>query len=184
MHDTSSKNAQVSPATTSFPRRHTNTSKNHGYNAVADDSGQVSSATTSFPWRDTNTFKNYGYNAVADDSGQVPSATMWRNTNTLKNHGYKAVAEVSCAGSHVAPRIQYSLPMKKVKKVEKGQKFSDHTYPTVSSKRRGRCVESVVQTGSEMLICIRYKLTNKQTKTIKKTISPLYIRFVMRFIQT
>jgi len=101
VHDTSSKNAQVSPATTSFPWRHTNTCKNHGYNAVADDSGHVS------------------------------SAAIWRHTNTLKNHGYNAVAEVSCAGSHVVPRILHSLPMKKVKKVEKSQTFSDHTYPTV-----------------------------------------------------
>jgi hypothetical protein len=38
MHDTSSKNEKLSSATTSFPWRHTITSKNHGYNAVADDS--------------------------------------------------------------------------------------------------------------------------------------------------
>ena len=203
MHDTSSKNAQVSPittsfpwrhtntcmnhgynavaddyrqvssATTSFPWRHTNTCKNHGYNTVANDSGQVSFATTSFPWRDPNTCKNHGYNAVVDDSGQVSSATKWRHTNTRKNHGYKAVAEVSSVGSHVVPRILHSLPTKKVKKVEKGQTFSDHTYPTVSSRRRGRCVQSLVQIGSEMWICIRYKQTNKNEQ---KTISALYIR--------
>jgi hypothetical protein len=163
----------MSPATTLFPWRQTNTCKNHGYNAVADDSGQVSSATTSFPWRDTNTCKNYRYNAVADDSGQVPSATTWRNTNILKNHGNNAVAEVSCAGSHVAPRIQYSLAMKKVKKLEKSQTFSDHTYPTVSTIRRGRCVESVVQIVSEMWICIGYKQTNKQ-KQSKKLFTFIY----------
>jgi len=120
VHDTSSKNTQVSSATTSFPWRHTNTCKNHGYNAVADDSGQVSSAKTSFPWR---------------------------HTKTRKNHGYNAVAEVSCAGSHVVPRILHSLPTKKVKKVEKGQTFSDHKYPPVSWRRRGRCVQSLVQNG-------------------------------------
>jgi len=49
VHDTSSKNAHVSPATTSFPWRQPYTNKNHGYNAVADD-------------------------AIADDSGQVSSA--------------------------------------------------------------------------------------------------------------
>jgi len=38
VHDTSSKNAKLSSATTSFPWHHTNTSKSHGYNAVADDS--------------------------------------------------------------------------------------------------------------------------------------------------
>jgi len=78
------------------------------------------------------------------------------------------MAEVSCAGSHFVPRILYSLPTKKVKKVEKGQTFSDHIYTMVSSRRRGRCVQSLVQIGSEMLICIRYKLTNKPIKTNKK----------------
>jgi len=100
VHDTSSKNAQVSPATTSFPWHHTKSCNNHGYNAVADESGQVSFAKRHF--RD------------------VP-------LNTRKNHGYNAVAEVSCAGSHFVPRILYSLPTKKVKKVEKGQTFSDHS---------------------------------------------------------
>jgi len=38
VHDTSSKNTKLSSATTSFPWRHSNASKNHGYNAVADDS--------------------------------------------------------------------------------------------------------------------------------------------------
>jgi hypothetical protein len=42
VNDTSSKNAKLSSATTSFPWRDTNTSKNHGYNAVADDSCAVS----------------------------------------------------------------------------------------------------------------------------------------------
>jgi hypothetical protein len=143
--------------------------KNHGYNAVAHDSGQVSSATTSFPWRDTNTCKNYGYNVVAHDSRQVSSSTTWRHTNTRKNHGYSAVAEVSCAGSHVVPRILHSLPTKKVKNVGKGQTFSDHTYPTVSARRRGRCVRSLVRIGSE-IVTIRYK----QTKTNKKPFQ-LYI---------
>jgi hypothetical protein len=148
--------------------RHTNTLKNHGYNPVADDSGQVSSATTLFPWRDTNTCKNHGYNAVAEDSGQVSSASTWRHTNTLKNHGYNAVAVVSCAGSHVVLRTLHSLPTKNVKKVEKCQTFSDHTYPTVSSRRRERCVQSLVQIGSEMWIYMQVKYVKynqKRTKT-------------------
>jgi len=92
--------------------------------------------------------------------------------NTRKNHGYNVVVEVSCAGSHVVPRILHSLPTMEVKKVEKGQTFSDHTYPTVSSRRRGRCVQSLVQIDSEMWICIRYKQTNKNKQ---KFISALYI---------
>ena len=83
--------------------------------------------------------------------------------NTCKNHGYNAAAEVSCAGSHVVPRILHSLPSKKVKKVEKGQTFSNHTYPTVSSRRTGRCVQSLFQIGSEMWICKRYQQTKKKT---------------------
>jgi hypothetical protein len=84
-----------------------------------------------------------------------------RHTNTLKNNEYNAVVEVSCAGNHVVPRILHSLPTRKVKKVENGQTFSDHKYPTVSSRRRGRYVQSLVQIGSEMWTCIRYKQTNK-----------------------
>ena len=60
------------------------------------------------------------------------------------------------------PRILHWLPTKKVKKVEEGQTFSDHTYPTVSDRRRGRCVRSLVRIGSE-IVTIRYKQTNKQT---------------------
>jgi len=84
--------------------------------------------------------------------------------NTCKNHGYNAAAEVSCAGSHVVPRILHSFPTKKVKKVEKGQTFSDRTYPTVFSKPRGRCAQSLVQIGSEMWICIRYKYPTVSSK--------------------
>jgi len=105
VHDTSSKNAKLSSATTSFPWHHTNISKNHGYNAVADDLRRQ-------PFR-------------AEDSAPAPY-----------EEGQKG---------------------------RKGQTFSDHTYPTVSSRPRGRCVQSLVQIGSEMWICIGYKQTNKQT---------------------
>jgi hypothetical protein len=60
------------------------------------------------------------------------------------------VAELSCAGSHVVPRILHSLPTKKVEKIEKRQTFSDHTYSTVSSRRRGRRVQGLVQIGLEI----------------------------------
>ena len=69
-----------------------------------------------------------------------------------------------CAGSHVVPRILHSLPTKKVKKL-------DHTYPKVSSRRRGRCVQSLVQK------CGFVWGTNKQTnKNEQKTILAIYIR--------
>jgi len=106
VHDTSSKNAKLSSATTSFP---------------------------------------------------------WRHTNTSKNHGYNAVAEVSCAGSHFLPRMRHSLPTKEVKNVENVKHFRTiHTLRSLPGEG-GRCVRSLVQIGSEMWICIRYKLTNKQT---------------------
>jgi len=41
-----------------------------------------------------------------------------------------------------------------------------HTYPTTSSRQRGRCVQSLVQIGSEMRICI---------SSIKQTNVHLYI---------
>ena len=105
VHDTSSKNAKLSSATTLFPWRHTNTSKNHGYNAVAGNSHRQ-------PFR-------------AEDSALAPD--------------------------------------EEGQKVRQGQIFSEHIYPAVSSRPRGRCVQSLVLIGSEMWICIRYKLTNKQT---------------------
>jgi hypothetical protein len=49
---TRSKNLQLSSATKSFPWRRTNTRKNHGYNAVADDlRRQLSSVVESAPAR-------------------------------------------------------------------------------------------------------------------------------------
>jgi hypothetical protein len=123
VHDTSSKNAKLSSAT-SFPWRHTNTSKNHGYIYI------------------------YIYIAVADDS---------------RRQQFRA--------EDSAP-----APDEEGHKGRKAQTFSDYTYPAVSSRPRGRCVQSLVQIGSEMWICIRYKQTNKQKQTNKR--SALYIRYV------
>jgi hypothetical protein len=53
---TCSKNAQLSSAITSFPWRRTNTRKNHGYNAVADDSC-ASSHLLSWNWHSLTTKK-------------------------------------------------------------------------------------------------------------------------------
>jgi hypothetical protein len=56
-------------------------------------------------------------------------------------------------------------------KSQNGTTFWVHTYTAVSSRPRERCVHSLVQTGSEMWICIRYKQTHKQTnkQTNKQT---------------
>jgi len=95
----------------------------------------------SFPWRYNNSSKNHGNNAAEDDLRRYPF------------------------------RVEDSalVPEEKGQKGRKCQTFSDHTHPTVSSKPRGRCVQSLVETGSEMWICIRYKQTNKH--------SALYISF-------
>jgi hypothetical protein len=102
VHDTSSKNAELSA--------------------------------TSFPWRHTNTSKNHRYNAVTDDLCRWPFHAM-----------------DSALG-----------PNEEGQEGRKGQTFLDHTHPSVSSRQRGRCVQSLVQIGSEMSICIRYKQTNFQ----------------------
>jgi hypothetical protein len=55
-----------------------------------------------------------------------------------------------------------------------------HTYPTVSSRPRGRRVLSLVPIGAEMWICIRYKQTNKHTyiHTYIQTFIFLYKMFI------
>ena len=124
--------------------------------------------------QDTSTRKcrllHHGYKAVADDS--------WRNCRLL-HHGW-LLAQVSSArwriwrccndswaGSHFVPRILHWLL---TEEVEKDQILWVHTYHKTSSRRRGRRVQSLVEIGSEMWICIRYrkdgnKLTNKQKRT-------------------
>jgi len=82
------------------------------------------------------------------------------------------LSRMTCAGSHSLPRIRYPLPDEEGQKGRKGQIFSDHAYSTVSSRPRGRCVQSLVQIGLEMWICIRLKQTNKQTN--KQTFSFIY----------
>ena len=62
----------------------------------------------------------------------------------------------SWAGSHVVPRILHWLL---TEEVEKAPILWVHTYPTVSSRSRGRCVRNLVPIGSEMWICIRYRQT-------------------------
>jgi len=96
VHDTSSKNAKLLSATKSFPWNHTNTNKNRGYNAVADESRRQ-------PFR-------------AEDSAPAPD--------------------------------------KVGQKGRKVENVSDHTYPTVYSRPRGRCLHSLVEIGSEMWICV------------------------------
>jgi hypothetical protein len=109
-----------------------------------------------------------------------PSATTscrWRQANTSWNHGYKGIAENGRAGSHLVPMILQWPLKKKGPKGRRGQESRAHTYPTVSSRPRGRRVQSFVPIGSEMWICIRYKQTNKQTYIQTYLHSSLYIRY-------
>jgi hypothetical protein len=67
---------------------------------------------------------------------------------TRKSHGYNAVADDSRRQPF---RAEDSAPAPdEGHKDGIGQTFSDHTYATVSSRPRGRCVLSLVQIGSEM----------------------------------
>jgi len=102
-----------------------------------------------------------------------PSATAscWRRyANTSWNHGYKGITENGRAGSHLVSVILQWPPKKKSPKGGRGQEFRVHAYPTVSSRPRGRRVQSLVEIGSEMWICISFIHTNKH--------SSLYIRYV------
>jgi hypothetical protein len=67
-----------------------------------------------------------------------------------------APAAIYCAPSAPAPD-------KIGRKGGKGEILWAHTYPTVSSRPRGRRVQSLVPIGSEMWICIRYKQIYIQT---------------------
>jgi len=69
--------------------------------------------------------------------------------NTSKNRGYNAFADDLCRQPFRA-EDSATAPEEEGKKGIKSQTFSDHTYPTVSSRPKGRSVESLVQIGSEM----------------------------------
>jgi hypothetical protein len=87
----------------------------------------------------------------------------WRKCRLL-DHGYNAVAVTHGPGSHVMPRTLHWLLTEDMGKVKKGQILLVHTYRTTSSRLRGRRVQSSVEIGSEMWICVRYKKgRNKQT---------------------
>ena len=68
----------------------------------------------------------------------------------------------SCARRHLLSCNRHPLARKKVKE-SKGQEFWVHIYLTTSCRPRWRCVQSLVQIGLEMWICIRSVQTNKQT---------------------
>ena len=79
---------------------------------------------------------------------------VWRHANTSWNRGYKGIVESGRAGSHLVPMILQWPPKKKGPRGRRGQEFRVHTYPTTSSRPREKRVQSLVQIGSEMWICI------------------------------
>jgi hypothetical protein len=137
----------------------------HRYNAVADDSWRKCrllyyryNAVADGSWRKCRLLY-YRYNAVADDSWRncrllyhrYNSVTddSWRKCRLL-HHEHNAVVDGSWAGSHLVPRMLHWLLTERAEKVEKGQILWVYTYPTTSSRRRGRHVQSLVEIGSEM----------------------------------
>jgi hypothetical protein len=103
----------------------------------------------------------------------IKLSRMTLDASVVCYHGYNAVANDSWAGSHLVPRILHCLLTEKAEKVEKGQIFWVHTYPT-TPRRRGRRVQRSVEIGSEMWIRVSSILTNRQTNIH----SSLYIWFV------
>jgi hypothetical protein len=91
------------------------------------------------------------------------------------------VADITLWGCPVAPAAifaqRHAGPRDgRVRKGGKGEILWAHTYPKVSSRRRGRYVRSLVPIGSEMWICIRCKQTYKQTFIFMYKIIPCIFR--------
>ena len=131
---------------------------------------KCNSIVTSFPSYQVSIFTHtHSVHFAAFSLHNPPCVTSHQHT---PHHGYKAAA-----GSGVVWRRQpstapksASAPDKIGRKGGKGEVLWVHTYPTVSSRPRGRCVQSLVPISSEMWICIRYKQTNVH--------SSLYVRYI------
>jgi hypothetical protein len=79
------------------------------------------------------------------------------------HHGYNAVAgKCGPLQPSIAPESAFASD-KIGRKCGKVEILWVHTYPTNPSSPRGRRVQSLVQIGSEMRICISSMQTNKQT---------------------
>ena len=82
----------------------------------------------------------------------------WRHTST----GYNAAAgdwRRQSSSAHESALV----PNKTCRKAGKFEILWVHTYPTTSSRPRGRRVQSLVKVGSEMWICISSIQTNKHS---------------------
>ena len=103
---------------------------------------------------------------VTDETLPYKSAAWVQGTSRMTSQVHDSeftdirVSRKVCAGSHLVPII-LQWPLKKEgPKGQRGQEFRVHTYPTTSSRLRGRRGRSLVQIGSEMWICKSSKQTN------------------------
>jgi len=136
VHDTSSKNAKLSSATTSFPWRHTATSKNHGYNAFADDSCRTQNCR----------LLQRHFRDVTLTAARITDITLsW----------------TACAGTNFVSRIRHSIPAKKVKKIEEIKLFESYIPYGLFQTKGEKCANF----GSDRFRNVNlYKVqTNKQT---------------------
>jgi len=89
-----------------------------------------------------------------------------RNCRLLQRHArdvtvtHAAITDITLSRMTLAPAQDLTLAPDRRGWKGRGQILWVHTYPTVSSRPRGRCVQSLVQIGSEMWIFIRYKQIN------------------------
>jgi hypothetical protein len=99
----------------------------------------------------------HGYNAVADDLPRQPSSVGWLLSRQPSSVGWLLRRQPSSILESALARD------KEGQKCREGETFWVHTYPTVCSRPWRRYVPSLVQIGSEIWICMRYKLTNTHT---------------------
>jgi hypothetical protein len=139
VHDTSSKNAKLPSVTTLFPWRHINTSKNHGYNTVADNSCRT---------RNCSLLQRH-FPDVTLTAARIKEITL---------------SQMACAGSHFVPGIWHLLPTKKVKKVEKFKHFRTiHKLRSLSDQGRDVCKVWLRSVQKCEFVWGTNKQTNKQT---------------------
>ena len=79
------------------------------------------------------------------------------------HHGYNAVAGAVWRRQPSTAHESALAPDKIGRKCRKVEILWVQTYPTTSSRPRERCVQSLVQIGSGMWICVSFIQTNKQT---------------------
>jgi len=120
---------------------------------------KCNSLVTSFPSHQVSIFTHtHSIHFSAFSLHNPPCLTSHQHAS---RHGYNAVAVQYGAGTR-SGQIGW--------KGGKGEILWAHTYPTVSSRPQGRCVQSFVPISSEMWICKGYKQTYKH--------SSLYIRLL------